>query len=156
HHQAAGGAAVAEDLPDRRPLAAPDDHGPARRRVDEEPGLHEGLVIDELVGLARLDAAVQDEALAVRESLQDLHELELGLPVRDGAGDGVGMPLDGGRGLEEPLVVGRTAHPLTAIGGMPSCLSARGLCRSGAPPWRKMPRWTSTTDARSAPNCSMR
>ena len=31
-----------------------------------------------------------------------------------------------------------------------------GLCRSGRPWFTKMPRWSSTTEARAAPSCSTR
>jgi hypothetical protein len=116
HHQTIGDAPVPQDLADRGALAAADHHGAPRVGVDEEPRLDEDLVVDELVGLARLYAPVQDETLPVRERLEDLHELERRLAGHDGPGDGVGVALDRRGGFEEPLVVGRGGHPRTARG----------------------------------------
>src|SRR6266849_1365998 len=53
HHEAVGDRLVAQDLPDRGPLAPADDHGPLGPRVGQEARVHQGLVVDELVGLAR-------------------------------------------------------------------------------------------------------
>ena len=145
-HQALGDAAVAEDLADGRALAAPDDHGALGTRMGEQARLDEQLMVDELVRLTRLDAAVEHQAFAVGERLHDLHELELGLPGRDRPGDGVHVPLDRRRGLEEPLVVRGCGHPSTAT----------GLCRRESDAWSRTPRWSSTTEARAAPSCSTR
>ena len=146
HHEAVGDGRVAEDFPDRGSLPAADDHGAAGVGMGQEPGLDQDLVVDELVGLARLDPPVQDQDLPVGMRLHDLHELELGLAGGDGAGDGVHVAFDGRGGLEEPLVLQGPGHQLTAT----------GLCGIGALACRKIPLWTSTTDARSAPSCSMR
>ena len=103
-------------------------------------------MVDELVMLAGLDTAVQDQALAVRRRLHDLDLLELGLSLDEGPHDGVHVPFDGRRGLEEPLVRLRIDQ-LTATGA---------LLATGAAAFTNTPRCISTTEARSAPNCSTR
>jgi hypothetical protein len=112
HHQAVGDRLVAEDLPHGGAFTPADDHGLLRPRMGQEPRVHQGLVVDELVGLARLDPPVQHETLAVRVGVHDLHQLELGLAGDDGPGDGMHVPLDRSRGLEEPLVLGRRHRPV--------------------------------------------
>ena len=115
HHEAIGDGRVPEDFPDGSPFPASIDHGAHRFRVGEEAGLHEDLVIDELVVLARLDPPVEHEHLAVGVGFEDFHELKLRLQRADGTGDGVHVTFDGSGALEEPLVLQRTAHPPTVI-----------------------------------------
>src|SRR4029453_18938957 len=108
--------------------------------------MQEGLVVDELHPLARLDAAVEDQHLAVCRGLHDLDVLELRLRLDDGALDGVHVAFDRGRRLEEPLVRLRRDQ-----------LTATGLLFTiGVGALRNMPRCNRTTEARSAPNCSTR
>src|SRR5436309_1979671 len=112
----------------------------------QHAGVDQRLVIDEVFRLARLDAAVEDQHLAVGRRLDDLHVLELRLRLDDGPLDGVHVALDVRRGLEEPLV-GLGGDQLTAT---------EALLTIGTPGLRNIPRWSSTTEARSAPNCSTR
>ena len=138
---------VAEHLAERGALAAADHQpGPRGRLGGQHARVDEGLVIDELIALARLDAAVEDQHLAVRPGLHDLDVLELRLRLDDGALDGVHVAFDRGRRLEEPLV-GLRRDQLTATGL---------LLTIGVVALRNMPRCSSTTEARSAPNCSTR
>ena len=130
----------------------------------QEARLDQESVVDELVVLARLDAAVENQNLAVGVGLEDLHELELGPAGGDGAGDGVHVAFDRRGALEEPLVLRGTADPPT--GTLATGILATGILATGilAPAglwgmgaaWRKMPRWSSTTEAREAPSCSIR
>ena len=108
--------------------------------------MDQGLVVDELVSLAGLDPAVEDQGLAVGGGLHDLDLLELGLSLHDRPHDGVHVALDRGRRLEEPLV-GLWIDQRTATAA---------LLATGALALRNMPRCISTTEVRSAPNCSMR
>src|SRR6185295_12088597 len=147
HHDGAVDGRISEDLAEGRSLAAADDQPGLRRPLGgEHARVDEGLVIDEVLGLAGLDAAVEDQHLAVGRRLHDLHVLELGLRLDDGALDGVHMALDVRRGLEEPLV-GLGSDQLSAT---------EALFTIGTPGLRNIPRWSSTTEARSAPNCSTR
>src|SRR5205823_11642213 len=118
-------------------LPAPDDQrGPGRGLGGEHPGMDEGVVVDELVALTRLDPAVEDQDLAVRGGLHDLGELELRLQRGDGPDDGVHVAFDRRRGLEEPLVRLRIDQ-LTATAA---------LFTMGAVAPRKVPRCISTTE----------
>jgi len=72
----------------------------------------QGLVVDELITLARLDAPVEHQGLAIRGRLQYFDVLKLGLGLHDRLGDGMHMPFEGGRGLDEPLM-GLRADQLT-------------------------------------------
>src|ERR687891_685685 len=104
------------------------------------------LVIDEILGLAGLDPAVEDQNLAVGRCLHDLDVLELGLGLGDGPPDGVHVALDGRGRLEEPLI-GLRRDQLTGTGV---------LLTTGTVALMNIPRCISTTEARSAPNCSTR
>ena len=102
-------------------------------------------MVDEILGLAGLDAPVEHQELAVGRRLHDLGMLELRLQLGDRPLDGVHVALDRSRGLEEPLV-GLRADQLTAT----------VLLTIGTAELRNIPRCTSTTEVRSAPNCSTR
>ena len=146
-HDGAPDAGIPEDLPEGGPLTAADDQAGLRAALGgQHAGVDERLVVDEVFRLARLDAAVQDQHLAVGRRLHDLHVLELRLGFDDGAADGVHVAFDGRGRLEEPLV-GLRRDQLIATGL---------LLTIGTAELMNMPRWSSTTDARSAPNCSTR
>src|SRR5437867_7682722 len=113
-HDGPGDGGAFEDFAKRRPFAAADHERPVRLALEgQKARMDQRLVVDELVGLARLDPPVEHETLAVRGRIQDLDLLELGLGGHDRADDGVHVPLDRRRGFEEPLVVPRVDHPLT-------------------------------------------
>src|SRR5947207_2177915 len=141
-----------QNFPNGGALAPADGHGPHRLGVGEESGLDEDLVIDALVVLAGLDAAVQDQDLAVRVGLEDLHELELGLARGDGAGDGVHVAFDGSGGLEEPLVLRRTRH-LAADDRLADGVGRLVGHGDGA---EEDAALSSTTEARAAPSSATR
>src|SRR3989442_1591902 len=145
-HAPALDAGVAEDLWGGGPPPPADDQsGLGRPLGGQHARVDERLVVDEVFRLARLDAAVEHQQLAVGRRLHDLGVLELGLELDDGPLDGVHVALDSRRGLEEPLV-GLRADQLTAT----------VLLTIGTAELRNIPRWTSTTEVRSAPNCSTR
>src|SRR5207249_1467696 len=144
HHRPREGT-VLQGLPEGRSLPAPDHQGALGRPVGgEHPRVDQGLVVDELVSLAGLDPSVEHQELAVRGRLHDLDVLELGLRLHDRPLDGVHVPFDGRRGLEEPLVrlrVGQLTPTVT-------------LLTMGTREFRNIPRCISTIDVRSAANCS--
>src|SRR5437660_7517550 len=71
---------VPQELPEGRSLPASDDQRALRRALHgQQTGIDEGLEVDELVMLAGLDTAVQDQELTVRRRHHDLDLLELGL-----------------------------------------------------------------------------
>src|SRR5439155_1266728 len=145
-HDPAPDAGVAKDLAKGGPLAAADDQARLGRVIaGQHARVNQRLVVDEVFRLAGLDPAVEHQQLAVGGGFHDLRVLELGLQLDNGPLDGVHMALDRGRGLEEPLV-GLGADQLTAT----------GLLTIGTAEFRNIPRWTSTTEVRSAPNCSTR
>src|SRR5438093_13388199 len=108
--------------------------------------MDQGLVVDELVALAGLDPPVEHQRLAVGSRLQYFDVLEFGPGLHDRRGDGVHMPFEGRRGLEEPLI-GLRIDQLTATG----CLLTIGTAEL-----RNIPRCISTIEVRSAANCSTR
>jgi hypothetical protein len=146
HHRAPH-AGVPQHLPEGGPLTA-SDHEPGLRPVlrGQQTGVHETFVVDEVLRLRRLDAAVEHQELAVGMGLHDLGVLELRPRLDDGPADGVHVALDGRGRLEEPLVLLRIDQ-LTAT---------EALLTIGTAALRNMPRWTSTTEVRSAANCSTR
>jgi hypothetical protein len=146
HHRPAH-ARIPEHLAQGGPFTAPDHQprfGPILR--GEEARVDEALVVDEVLRLGRLDPAVEDQELAVGESVHDLGMLVLGLRLHDGPADGMRVAFDARGRLEEPLVV-LLVDQLTAT---------EALLTIGTDALRNMPRWTSTTEVRSAANCSTR
>jgi hypothetical protein len=104
HHDGSPDRRIAEDLTERRPLPAPDDQRAFGVGMEDHGRVDQGLVVDEVVGDARLDAPVQNEALAVARRLEDLHLLELGAKGKDRPDDRVRVALDRRRGLKKPFV----------------------------------------------------
>ena len=70
HHDGAVDGGIPEDLPQGGALAAADHEGASRRPVGgEQARVDQGLVIDELIALARLDPPVEHQGLAVGRRL---------------------------------------------------------------------------------------
>ena len=90
--------------------SAPDDQRALGMGVEHHGRMDQGLVVDEVVGDARLDAPVEHQALAVARRLQDLHMLELGPEGEEGTDYCVGVPLDGSGGLKKPFVGALWCH----------------------------------------------
>src|SRR5689334_10626352 len=129
-HDAAADARIPQDLAQGRAFTTTDDQTGLRRAIAREHArVHERLVVDEVLRLARLDPPVEDQELAVRRRLHDLGVLELGLQLGDGPLDGVHVALDRRRGLEEPFVGLRTDQ-----------LTATALLTIGTAELRNMPR----------------
>jgi len=146
-HDGPGDGGVAENLPERGAFAAPDHQGATGRRLGgQQARVDQRLVIDELIALAGLDAAVEHQGLPVGRRLEDLDVLKLRLSFHDRLRDGMHMPLEGGRGLDEPLV-GLRVDQLTGTGA---------LLTTGTAELRNIPRCISTIEVRSAANCSTR
>jgi len=128
-------------------FTAANHQGAAGRRFGrQEARVDQSLVVDELVTLAGLDAPVEHQGLAVGGRLEDFDVLELGLGLDQRPGDGVHMPFERRRGLEEPLVRLRVDQ-LTGTGA---------LLLIGTAELRNIPRCISTIEVRSAANCSTR
>src|SRR5687767_8710979 len=142
---------ISQHFPECGALATTDDEPGLRLGLARQhPRMDERLVVDELVSLAGLNAPVEHEGLAVGGGLHDLDVLELRLRLHDGPHDGMHMPLDGRRGLEEPLVrlrIDQLTGTVTAAGALLT-MGTEGL--------RNIPRCTSTTEVRSALNSSTR
>jgi hypothetical protein len=146
-HDGPGDGRVPENLPEGGALAPADHQGTLGCRVGgEQARVDQGLVVNELIALAGLDPPVEHQGLAVGRRLQDLDVLELGLRLHDRLRDGMHMPLEGGRGLDEPLA-GLRADQLTGTAL---------LLTTGTAELRNIPRCISTIDVRSAANCSTR
>src|SRR5439155_26187677 len=147
HHDGTGDGRVAENLPEGGAFAPADHQGALGSSLGgQKAWVHQCLVVDEFVTLARLDAAVEDKDLGIGDRLQYFDVLELGLGLHDSLGDGMHMPFERGRGLEEPLI-GLRIDQLTGTGL---------LLTIGTAELRNMPRCISTIEVRSAANCSTR
>ena len=68
-----------QHLLERAAVAAADDQDVARRAVGDDRHMGHHLVIDELVALAGLDDAIQDQDPAERRVLEDQHVLQAGV-----------------------------------------------------------------------------
>src|SRR5438105_13864815 len=103
HHDGPLDGRVGKNFPEGRAFAAA-DHKCCAGRIGgrEHPGMDEGVVIDELVALARLHAAVEDEELAEADRLEDVGLLERGPGGGDGADHRMEVPVTRCRGLDEP------------------------------------------------------
>src|SRR5262249_9065443 len=104
HHDRPSDRPIAEDLAERCPLPAPDDQRALRVGMEDHGRVDQGLMVDEVVRYARLDAAIQDEAFPITGRLEDLHLLELGAEGKDGPDDRVSVPLYRGGSLKKPFV----------------------------------------------------
>src|SRR5581483_6011764 len=137
-------ARIPQHLAERRALSPTDDQAGLRAILGgEQARMDEPLVIEEVLGLGGLDAAVEHQQLAVGVGIHDLGVLVLGARLHDGAPDRVHVAFDARGWLEEPLVV-LLVDQLTATDA---------LLTIGTAELRNIPRWTSTTEVRSAANC---
>ena len=75
HHRALD-RAVSQHLAQGRALAAANHQHRARLRVEDQGGVHQRLVVDELVQLGRLDLVVQEQRPSVADGVGDLELLE--------------------------------------------------------------------------------
>ena len=76
HHHRALDTRVAQHLAQRGALAAAGDQDALRRRVGDQRGVDQRLVVDVLVGDGRLRRAVQEQRPPERPRLDDLDVLE--------------------------------------------------------------------------------